>query len=99
MQGGLVFADLELADRLLWKIPELRGRLAYDGRPELLSRRQFDGVIRFARQEPGWQEFLRGYSLVVTNRAIARSMAETGRWQRVYAADKAFVVVRRTGGT
>ena len=98
MQGGLVFADLELADRLLWNIPELRGRLAYDGRPELLSRRQFDGVIRFARQEPGWQEFLRGYSLVVTNRAIARSMAETGRWQRVYAADKAFVVVRRTGG-
>ena len=98
MQGGLVFADLELADRLLWKIPELRGRLAYDGRPELLSRRQFDGVIRFARQEPGWQEFLRGYSLVVTNRAIARSMAETGRWQRVYTADKAFVVVRRTGG-
>ena len=97
-QGGLVFADLELADRLLWKIPELRGRLAYDGRPELLSRRQFDGVIRFARQEPGWQEFLRGYSLVVTNRAIARSMAQTGRWQRVYAADKTFVVVRRTGG-
>ena len=98
MQGRLVFADLELADRLLWKIPALRGRIAYDGRPELLSRRQFDGVIRFARQEPGWQEFVRGYSLVVTNRAIARSMAETGRWQRVYAADKTFVVVRRTGG-
>jgi hypothetical protein len=98
-RGGLVFADLELADLLLWKIPALRGRIAYDGRPELLSRRQFDGVIRFARQEPGWQEFVRGYSLVVTNRAIARSMAKTGRWQRVYAADKAFVVVRRTGGT
>ena len=97
-RGGLVFADLELADLLLWKIPALRGRIAYDGRPELLSRRQFDGVIRFARQEPGWQEFVRGYPLVVTNRAIARSMAETGRWHRVYAADKAFVVVRRTGG-
>ena len=95
MQGRLVFADLELADRLLWKIPALRGRIAYDGRPELLSRRQFDGVIRFARQEPGWQEFLRGYSLAVTNRAIARSMAETGRWQQVYAGE-AFVVVRRT---
>jgi hypothetical protein len=94
-QGGLVFADLELADWLLWKIPALRGRIAYDGRPELLSRRQFDGVIRFARQEPGWQEFVRGYSLVVTNRAIARSMAETGRWRRVYA-DEAFVVVRRS---
>jgi hypothetical protein len=93
--GGLVFADLELADRLLWKIPALRGRIAYDGRPELLSHRQFDGVIRFARQEPGWQEFLRGYSLVVTNRAIARSMAKTGRWQQVYAGES-FVVVRRT---
>jgi MFS family permease len=97
MRGGLVFADLELADRLLWKIPELRGRIAYDGRPELLSRREFDGVIRFARQEPGWQEFLRGYSLVITNRAIARRMTKTGSWRRVYAADKAFVVVRRAG--
>jgi len=95
-RGGLVFADLDLADRLLWKIPTLRGRIAYDGRPELLSRRQFDGVIRFARQEPGWQEFLRGYSLVVTNAAIARSMSETGHWRRVYA-DQTFVVVRRAG--
>jgi hypothetical protein len=95
MRGGLVFSDLELADRLLWKIPALRGRIAYDGRPELLSRRQFDGVIRFARQEPGWQDFVRGYSLVVTNRAIAHSMVKTGRWRQVYAGEP-FVVVRRT---
>jgi hypothetical protein len=95
MQGRLVFANLELADRLLWKIPALRGRIAYDGRPELLSHRQFDGVIRFARQEPGWQHFLRGYSLAVTNRAIARRMAKTGRWRPVYTGE-AFTVVRRT---
>jgi hypothetical protein len=96
MRGGLVFADLRLADWLLWKIPTLRGRIAYDGRPELLSRRQFGGVVKFARQEPGWQEFLRGYSLVVTSRSIARSMSEAGGWRRIYG-DQAFVVVRRTG--
>lgn len=96
-RGGLVFADLELADWLLWKIPGLRGRIAYDGRPELLSRRQFDGVVKFARQEQGWQAAVRGYSVVVTNRAIARRIVKTGSWRRVYA-DQALVVVHSTGG-
>jgi hypothetical protein len=96
VREGRVFADLELADWLLWEIPTLRGRIAYDGRPELLSRRQFRGVVRFARQERGWEPFLRGYSVVVTNRAIARRMSETGRWRRVHA-NRELAVVRPVG--
>jgi MFS family permease len=94
-RGGLVFANLELADWLLWKIPELRGRIAYDGRPELLTRRQWEGAVRFARLEPGWRSAVRGYSVIVTSGAEAVRLIETGEWRRVYA-DGPFAVVRRT---
>jgi MFS family permease len=93
--GSLVLANLEFADWLLWKIPELRGRIAYDGRTELLTRRQWDGVVSFARLEPGWRSAVRGYSLIVTNRAEAVRLIRTGQWRRVYA-DAKFAVVRST---
>jgi hypothetical protein len=54
---------------------------------------QFADVIRFARLTPGWPTVLRGYSLVLTNRAIARRLARSG-WRAIAAAD-GVVLLRR----
>ena len=43
-----VFADGRFADWLLWHLPELRGRIAYDARLELLSTRQLMALSRLA---------------------------------------------------
>jgi MFS family permease len=91
---GYVLADLSKADWILWKIPSLRGRVAYDGRPELLTHRQFQSVLTFERQKPGWPAVARSYRVVVTDAATARSMTRTGRWKRVYG-DPMRVVLRR----
>jgi hypothetical protein len=91
--GGQVYAGLTLADWLLWKIPALRGRVAFDGRPEILTRRQFLGVVAVAREEPGWRDELRGYELFVTLPTRHYGPHLKG-WHRVYG-DESLVVLRR----
>jgi len=91
-QAARVYADLPLADWALWNDPGLRGRIAYDGRPELMTPGEFAGVIRFARLSPGWPAALRGYSLVLTNPAIAHRLAG---WRVIAAAD-GVVLLRRS---
>ena len=95
-RGGDVFADLMLADWLLWEIPELRGRVAYDGRPEILTRQQFKGVIAVARRTPGWRAQVRGYDVLVIPRPRHHRLDLKG-WRRV-STDENVVVYRRTGG-
>jgi len=93
--GALVYADLSLADWALWAAPELRGRVAYDGRPELMTPQEFDGVIRFARLSPRWRSAVRGYTLLVTNDAIARRLRGHG-WRSVGSAQR-IDLLRRVG--
>lgn len=94
-----VVADLTLADWVLWEAPQLRGRVAYDGRPELMTRAEFqDEVVRFARLSPGWPATLRGYTLVVTNPAIAARISRpSSTWTITHAAG-GVVLLRRKGG-
>jgi hypothetical protein len=89
-----VFADLELADYLLWKIPELRGHIAFDGRPELLTHDEFEAVIRFPRQRPGWHSAVRDYSLIVTTPVIAARAVATSTWRRAYVG-KTLAIIHR----
>jgi hypothetical protein len=89
----LVYADLPLADWVLWSSPRLRGRVAYDGRPELMTKRQFADVVRFARLSHGWPAAVRGYSLLVTNEKIARRL--TGSAWRPIGSGKGIVLLRR----
>jgi hypothetical protein len=91
----LVYADLSLADWALWVAPELRGRIAYDGRPELMTPQQFDGVIRFARLSPGWREAVRGYAVLVTNDAVALRLRGHG-WRSIGTA-RGIDLLRRSG--
>lgn len=58
------------ADWLLYEIPELRGRIAFDGRFEVLSQPQFQAVRDYLRQSgPNWQRLSRGYSIIVVDPA------------------------------
>jgi hypothetical protein len=51
--GGSVFATERYADWILWREPQLAGRVAYDARFELLPRRVFDQIVQFAARTPG----------------------------------------------
>lgn len=88
-----VFADLDIADWLLWKIPELRGHIAFDGRPELLTHDEFQAVVLFPRQQPGWQSAVHGYSLIVTRPVIAARAVANSRWRRAYT-DGTLAIIR-----
>jgi len=91
-----VYADLPLADWALWNEPGLRGRIAYDGRPELMTPAQFTDVIRFARLAPGWPKAVRGYSLVITNHATAQRLI-SGRGWTPAASSNGIVLLQRAG--
>ncbi len=85
-----VLADLPVADWVLWQAPQLRGRIAYDGRPELLTRREFvDDAVRFERFTPGWEQAVRPYTLIVTDTAIA---------ERLVASRRGWKPIRQAGG-
>lgn len=52
-----IFADEAYADWLLWRHPELAGRVLFDARFELLSSRELQDIVRFYQQVgPRWRE-------------------------------------------
>jgi hypothetical protein len=61
-----VIADDRHSDWLLWKLPQLRGRLANDVRFELYGSRQLAQLAAFSgASDVGWRAAGRGYGLVV----------------------------------
>jgi hypothetical protein len=78
--GARVIAGYDLADWLLFEAPRLRGRIAFDGRWEILPRQQFLAAMRyFGQVTPAWQTPSDGYRLVVLNPATADRLV---RWYR-----------------
>lgn len=64
--GARIFVDERYADWLLWKVPFLRGRIAYDARFELLHARDLRRIIHFKTESgPYWRAAVAGYSLAV----------------------------------
>jgi hypothetical protein len=56
------------SDWLLWRIPELRGRIAYDVRFELLTRREVEALARYdAETGRGWRSITDAYRLIVVD--------------------------------
>jgi hypothetical protein len=64
-----VFASDAQSDWLLYGLPQLRGRVAYDVRFELLTRGQVRRILRFDTYSAQWREALRGYQVAVLSRA------------------------------
>jgi hypothetical protein len=87
-----IFADISFADWLLWKEPQLTGRIAYDARLELLRRKRLDELYRWTtRTGSGWQAAISGSDLLVLDRSDA---IPTGHVRRLYA-DRNLVIVLR----
>ncbi len=66
--GTRVFATDGTADWLLWRIPDLRGRIAYDVRFELYDEPTLDRIVRYGRRQGDWKAVLNGYRVVVVDR-------------------------------
>jgi hypothetical protein len=67
--GTRVFADARYADWLIWAEPSLAGRIAYDVRFELLSRKQLAEIYAF--NDPlsrSWRNASAGYNVLVLDR-------------------------------
>ena len=63
--GPVLLPSDRHADWLLWKVPSLRGRIAYDIRFELLTDEELDALARFKAVRPDWQQAARGYPIVI----------------------------------
>jgi hypothetical protein len=94
--GDRVFANEATSDWLLWELPLLRGRVAYDVRFELDSPAQIRRLTAWRDLRPGWRAATTGYALVVDDpKHVARLLAGGG-WRRVYSAPKFAVAERIT---
>jgi hypothetical protein len=95
----LVYADDSSADWLLWRLPSLRGRVAYDVRFELLKKAQIARLVIWDRLDPGWRRTSAGYSLVVADPKHVAALVATGKWRRLVSAPRVEVAVRRGAQT
>ncbi len=93
-----VFAPDRFSDWMLFKIPELRGRVAYDVRFELYDREFFDELQDYAGEStPDWKSFADGYRIVIvdeTRRSHTSDFLEEPGARVVYEDDEITVVAR-----
>lgn len=99
-----VYASDRFSDWLLWKLPELRGRMAHDVRFELYDERFFTALRAFFRgRDPEWKSFLDGYRLLVLERGepqpsyISALLEEPGA--RVLYRDDTLVAIGRAAAS
>jgi hypothetical protein len=83
-----VYPTDRTTDWLLWRIPDLRGRIAYDVRFELFDQATLDRIVKVNAGRGDWTALLNGYDLVLvggprTGRAVRMLLAEPGT-ERVY---------------
>jgi hypothetical protein len=72
-----VLASDRHADWLLWRLPSLKGRLAYDVRFELYTKSQITRISRFDYvRGRDWASIADGYNVVVVDEQSHRQLAE-----------------------
>ena len=94
-----VFASDKYADWLLWRNPELAGRVAFDIRFELNSRAQIRGLSNyFGRIGPSWQAVAQGYRVIVLDRQahdrVRLALRDEARVREAYLSHDLAVLVR-----
>jgi hypothetical protein len=70
-----VFANETYGDWLLLRRPELRGRLAFDIRFELTSKKELENLLKIRRRTDGWQRLVAPYSLFVLKKGPESKLA------------------------
>jgi hypothetical protein len=63
--GARIFANERFADWLVLQHPSLAGRIAFDGRFELLTAKELQSIVYFRARIIGSQKVIRGYRLLV----------------------------------
>jgi hypothetical protein len=92
--GQRVFADDDYADWLLWREPQLRGRIAYDVRFELLNRAEFQKLSEYRdRKGEHWRRAADGYGVFVYS--PEESSCPARRCKTIYRDKDVVVAVRR----
>ena len=95
--GDRVFVPDRFSDWLLWKIPELRGRIAYDVRFEIYDRDFFDRLGDYNWEQGDWKSFADGYRIIVvdeTNRSHTADFLEEPGTRVIYKNDEVTVIAR-----
>jgi hypothetical protein len=97
-----VLATYELADWILFRVPEARGRIAFDGRWEILPPSQFRKIMDFhGHRNLSAGHVARGYRLLVIDPQGERALARTFEHQpgaRVLFRGSRVVVIDRGRG-
>src|SRR5215210_1360302 len=99
-RSARVFASDRRADWLLWRIPQLRGRIAFDVRFELNTGAEIKRLQRFfGRTGNDWQAAARGYDVIALDRdsheKVRRSLLAKTAIREVYL-DRHLAVLART---
>jgi hypothetical protein len=93
-----VYADERFADWLLWRLPQLRGRVAYDASFELLSTAQLQAIYNLkSHAGDDWDRAARGYRLLVLDSsadALVRAFQREPGTRRLFERDGAVVLER-----
>jgi hypothetical protein len=96
--GDKVFIPDRFSDWMLFKIPELRGRIAYDVRFEVYDREFFDRLQAYAFETGSdWKSFADGYRIVLvdeTRRSHTADFLEEPGARAAYRGDEITVIVR-----
>ena len=98
--GDRVFPSDRFSDWMLYRIPELRGRIAYDVRFELYDDEFFEGLQDYNFEDgPNWKAFADGYRIVIVDEQrrshTADFLAEPGA-RVIYSDDDMTVIARRS---
>ena len=93
-----VFLPDRFSDWMLYKIPELRGRVAYDVRFEVYDREFFDRLQVYAGETGAdWKSFADGYGIVIvdeTRRSHTADFLKEPGARVLYRGDEITVVLR-----
>jgi hypothetical protein len=95
--GDRVFAPDRFSDWLLWKIPELRGRMAYDVRFEVYDKAFFTRLGDYNWEQRDWKSFADGYRIIVvdeTNRSHTADFLKEPGTRVIYRGDDLTVLAR-----
>ena len=91
-----VWATDGTADWLLWRIPELRGRIAYDVRFELYDQPTLDRIVDYQARRGDWKSVAKGYRVVIVDdRAHLLGFRTEPDAKVVYRDNEIAIVARR----
>jgi hypothetical protein len=96
--GVRLFANEQYADWLLLRDPNLRGRVAFDIRFELLSRKQIQSIVDVRRQVEGWRKTVSPYGLYVLKKGpdslVIKGLLRDRNARKLYTGQGLVVISR-----